>query len=343
MVLALAVLVAGAAAQNDDPAPLLLPKHVTPEMVKAVKKGLDYLKGAQANDGSYVNTADGTAYPISMAALAGMGFLAGGNTSTRGPYADEVRKVMKYLMRFSTDNGLITGPNEDSGRPMYGHGFALMFLGCLYGMENDRKIRQNMAPIIRKAIRLTSRGQSPLGGWTYYPGGGDEGSVTITQIQALRAAHNAGFVVPRKTIEESIRYLERCKTPDGGIRYSFHSGPHTQIAISAAALATMYNAGEYESDMAKDCLKYVFGKFKGRGGWNIGGHSYYSHLYASQAFYQAGDRYWDEYFPAAAKQLMKLQSADGSWMGDGIGPVFGTAAGVVILQLPYKLLPIYQR
>jgi len=340
------VIVSGATAQEkpeEGPLPVLLPKHVTPAMMTAAKNGLEYLKKTQANDGSYVNTADGTAYPMSMTALAGMAFLAGGNTSTRGPYADEVRKIMKYLMRFSTENGLITGANQDSGRPMYGHGFSLMFLGCLYGMENDRRVRRRMAPIVRSAIRLTARGQSALGGWTYYPGGGDEGSVTITQIQALRAVHNAGFAVPKKVIEDSIKYLERCKTPEGGIRYSYNSGPHTQVAISAAALATMYNAGEYESEMAKGCLKYVWGKFKGRRSWNIGGHSYYSHLYASQAFYQAGDKYWDAYFPEASKQLLKLQQADGSWVGDGIGPIFGTASALVILQLPYKLLPIYQR
>ena len=79
---------------------------------------------------------------------------------------------------------------------MHGHGFALMFLACVYGMITKEALRQKVQAAVRKAVTLTSQGQSLHGGWTYIPGGGDEGSVTVTQVQALRAAHNAGFLVP---------------------------------------------------------------------------------------------------------------------------------------------------
>jgi hypothetical protein len=35
--------------------------------------------------------------------------------------------------------------------------------------------------------------------------------------------------------------------------------------------------------------------------------------------------------------------AEGSWDGDGIGKTYGTSIALVILQLPYKYLPVYQR
>ncbi len=34
---------------------------------------------------------------------------------------------------------------------------------------------------------------------------------------------------------------------------------------------------------------------------------------------------------------------DGSWQGDYIGKAYGTAIALIILQLPYKYLPVYQR
>ena len=47
------------------------------------------------------------------------------------------------------------------------------------------------------AIVLISRSQSRDGGWLYTPDdAGDEGSVTITQVQALRACRDAGISVP---------------------------------------------------------------------------------------------------------------------------------------------------
>src|SRR3954471_22661791 len=199
----------------------IYPKHLNDKTQVAIKKGLDYLAKTQTQDGNWTNMRDGNAYPITMASIAGMGFLANGNTPTRGPYAENVRRVERYLMGNVTASGLITGPGEEEGRPMYGHGFSMLFLSECYGMETDERIRTKLKKIIQDAIMLTARGQSNLGGWTYTPGGGDEGSVTVTQMQGLRAANNAGFSVPKGTIEEAVKYLERCRTAEGGIQYSF--------------------------------------------------------------------------------------------------------------------------
>jgi hypothetical protein len=42
-------------------------------------------------------------------------------------------------------------------------------------------------------------------------------------------------------------------------------------------------------------------------------------------------------------KLIAKQGGDGHWDGDGVGPVFGTSLATVLLQLPYKFVPIYQR
>lgn len=321
----------------------VLPKHVTPEALKAVTKGLDYLAAQQADDGSWI-TGGGQAYPVAMTGLSGTAFLAHGNSPTRGKYSRKVQGAVEFLVRCATPTGLITGPTQDSGQPMHGHGFALMFLASVYGMITKDSLRKQVAETIRKAVTLTSQGQSSQGGWTYIPGGGDEGSVTVTQVQALRAAQNAGFLVPKSVIEEAANYLEKCRTPEGGIQYSLNSGGGPKIAISAAAVATLYNAGQFESPIATDCLKYVWGQFRATEGWNKGGgHAYYAHLYASQGFYMAGNEYWDTYFPATRDQLIGMQQGDGSWNGDGIGQVYGTSIAVIILQLPFKFLPVFQR
>jgi hypothetical protein len=321
----------------------VLPKHVTPETIKAVTKGLDYLASQQADDGSWI-TGGGQAYPVAMTGLAGTALLAHGNSPTRGKYSRTVQGAVEFLVRCATPTGLITGPAQDSGQPMHGHGFALMFLASVYGMITKDSLRRQVAETVRKAVALTSQGQSGQGGWTYIPGAGDEGSVTVTQVQALRAAQNAGFLVPKAVIEEAGNYLEKCRTPEGGIQYSLLSGGGPRLPISAAAVATLYNAGQFESPIATDCLKYVWGQFRASEGWNKGGgHMYYSHLYASQGFYMAGDEYWDKYYPPTRDQLIAMQQGDGSWNGDGIGQIYGTSIAVIILQLPFKYLPVFQR
>ncbi|HEV2972200.1 MAG TPA: prenyltransferase/squalene oxidase repeat-containing protein [Pirellulales bacterium] len=322
----------------------ILPKHITPQAQTAIKKGLDFLAKTHSEDGSFSGDPGGQAYPVAMTALAGMAFLANGNTPSRGPYSDHVAKIVEYLTNNGQPSGLISSASQEQGISMHGHGFALLFLASCYGMETNDRMRDRMKKVINKAIHLTASSSSN-GGWSYTPGTGDEGSVTVTQIQGLRAASNAGFTVPKGAIEGGVHYLEMCKTPEGGICYQlgFNSGP--RLPISAAAIATLYNAGEYDSKLADSCLAYVSQQFEVHKGTfdKGGGHNYYTHLYAAQGFYQAGDKYWDGYFPGARDQLIKLQSGDGSWPGDFIGQTYGTSIALIILQLPYKYLPIYQR
>jgi hypothetical protein len=323
----------------------VMPKHITPETLKAVRNGLDYLARTQSDDGAWRDGQGGQAYPCAVSALACTAMLANGCSPTRGRYSEQLQRGTEYMIKCGGNkSGLITGANQDNGQPMHGHGFALMYLASVYGMESKESRRNAIRDAVIGGVNLTARGQSGAGGWTYIPGSGDEGSVTVTQVQALRAAQNCGIEVPKGTIEEAVRYLERCSTPEGGICYSLGSGGGARLAISAAAVATLYNAGEYDSPLANRCLDYVWTQFEGRKGWSKGGgHDFYTHLYASQAFYMAGDKYWDVYFPPTRDLLLKMQASDGSWDGDGIGKTYGTAIALIVLQLPYKFMPVYQR
>ena len=55
--------------------------------------------------------------PSERELLAGMAFLANGNTTTRGPYAENVERVVRYLVSQSRSNGLIASGGQESGRP----------------------------------------------------------------------------------------------------------------------------------------------------------------------------------------------------------------------------------
>ena len=117
------------------------------------------------------------------------------------------------------------------------------------------------------------------------------------------------------------------------------------VSISAAATATLYNAGEFDAPIAERCLKYVVKFFSANKGINKGtGHDFYAHLYAAQGFYLSGDPYWDVYYPETRDGLLATQNrGDGSWQGDGVGNVYGTAIACIVLQLPFKFLPVFQR
>ncbi len=322
------------------------PEMIKPETEKAIARGLAFLGRTQSRDGSWRTQTGYGNYPVAMTALAGLALLANGNTPVEGKYAVNVRRAVDYIVAQAqrNPNGLIAVMAEEQ-QPMYGHGFAMLFLGEVYGMERDTERQKKIEDVLKKGIKLTGRSQSQYGGWLYTPdSGGDEGSVTITQIQALRSCRNAGIKVPKQVIEKAIKYIELSANPDGGIRYQARGGGGSRPPITAAAVAVLYNAGQYEHPIADKCLKYIKNLLKGRSGVNaFGGHNYYATLYCAQAMWLSSEENWKGYFPAVRDYLQNAQAGDGSWMGDGVGTTYGTSIALLTLQLPYNHLPILSR
>ncbi|RMG12261.1 MAG: hypothetical protein D6731_14235 [Planctomycetota bacterium] len=67
------------------------------------------------------------------------------------------------------------------------------------------------------------------------------------------------------------------------------------------------------------------------------------HFYLAQAYWQVGGKDWARYYPELREHLLAQQAGDGSWQGDAVGRVYGTAIAVVVLSLPYERVPLYMR
>src|SRR5207253_972457 len=100
----------------------------------------------------------------------------------------------------------------EAGRYMYGHGFAVLLLSSVYGEEEEPERRKKLEKILTEAVKFIGNAQTSRGGWGYVSakdgGDFDEGSVTVTQMQAVRAARNAGIAVPKEIIEKGVKYLK---------------------------------------------------------------------------------------------------------------------------------------
>jgi len=75
---------------------------------------------------------------------------------------------------------------------------------------------------------------------------------------------------------------------------------------------------------------------------------YYAQYYCSQAMFQLGGKYWEQFAAALFEQALGRQRADGSWpqgrsTESQAGPCYSTAMTVLALGVVYRQLPIYQR
>jgi hypothetical protein len=132
-------------------------------------------------------------------------------------------------------------------------------------------------------------------------------------------------------------------------------------ALTAAAIACLFNAGEYNDALCKKWFKFCQTAIPINGFGVRLGHDEYTQYYYAQAIYILGDDGWDKLFGKMPKdqqitwsayrqsmfeQLRRSQNSDGSWPSGGgfsVGPVYSTAVYCTILQLDRGTLPIYQR
>jgi len=305
----------------------------TPASERAVAHALQYLASTQNADGSW--TSSSYTSEVAIVGLCSLAFMAAGHQPGRGRYGKVLTRATEYLADSVQRNGLIFNPAGTAGPPMYGHGFATLALAELYGQSRRRDLRDKL----ERAVKLILSTQNDEGGWRYQPRVADADiSVCVCQVMALRAAHNAGVPVPRRTIDRALEYMKRCANNfDGGFSYmpsQRASGP----ARTGAGVLSLIVMGQPKVEEVKRGLEYLMANPPG----TREQHMFYGLYYCTQAMYQAGGAYWRFWFPRVAELLVTTQRADGSW-SDGPGLAYATAMGVLALQVPANLLPIYQK
>jgi len=343
---------------------------VTEEQREAVERGLAYLAKEQHADGSwhamvgyklnedYRYTAVDRGH-IGVTALAGMAFLAGGHLPGRGEYGPQIEKALDFILSRVREDGYITA----SGSRMYSHAFATLFLAEIYGMTHREDVRRKL----QEAVDFIVKSQNAQGGWRYEPYAQESDmSIVVCQVLALRAARNIGIRVPRTTVDRAARYVvdsavtERsARSPHSG-RFafgdeigSFHYQPEdssrSSFPLTAAGVTALHGVGIYSDQAIERGIEFLVrehSRFNRRWGQREDGHYFfwYGHYYAVQAFYTRGDPYWRSYFSELRDFILDMQREDGSFPNSrGPGDVFGTAVGCLILEIPYRFLPIFQR
>lgn len=283
---------------------------------------------------------------LGVTAFCGMAFLAGGHLPDRGQYGKQVRATLDYVLQHGLENGLLT----DAGTRMYGHAFGTLFLAEIYGMTATGAAKQ----VLERAVNLIVDSQNQHGGWRYNPFDREiDLSVTVCQVQALRAARNIGIRVPSETIDRAIDYVRQSRVRSGRHAGLFYYKIHgrgaydkpNEYAINAAALTALSSAGIHDDDLSDPVLRFLETDYAQLVDYSADHYYFwYGNYYAAQAFYQSGGAACRRFFARLADDLLRLQRADGSWPNRvGPGDEWSTAIGCILLQMPKQYLPIFQR
>jgi hypothetical protein len=183
--------------RRREPDPL-----VTDEVKLAVNRGLEWLCRKQSRQGNWPESE----WSLAISSMVGIA-LTSGDHPGHGRYTETLKKFTDYILGSVTHRGLIYC--SDNTRPALGHGFAILYLTQVYGMFDERR-NENIRRVIKEGIRYILFCQTGEGGWyedysnmaTHY------WIITVSQIQALRAARACGFKVPKNVIARAIKFVQ---------------------------------------------------------------------------------------------------------------------------------------
>lgn len=340
-------------ASGDDPA-------LAAKVRLAIKRGVRYLLSRQQEGVGAFGKKDSLAL-TSMATLA---LLSTGSTPRRGPHAEAILEAVRWVLRCQRPRGHFFHSSSGYSQ-IHNHGYALLLLTQVYG-ECGNELDEAIAQAIPRSIKASLDSQHRNGGFGYFlyrkppPNNsmytGDEASTTISQIQALRGARNAGFKIPAYMLDKAERYIQRSQHPSGGFIYSLKNGrvsfkdgsDEPTFAITAASACVLNALGTYRGPKLERAIRYMEA-FSPPTKKDVH-FFYYGHFYAAQVMNQIGGERGRQWREAVLNELVKRQRSDGryprasdSHMAGEDAALLNTAWAVQIMTMQNGYLPIYER
>ena len=346
----------------------------------AIENGLEYFSHSQFNDGhwSLHELPEGVAAdPASLGSLhadtaatglALLTYLGAGYTHQDEKYRDVVRRGLDWLVKHQQPDGNLSYHGSDPAynaandpTQYYSHGIATMALCEMYGMTQDRELREPA----QKAIDFIVQSQDPRrGGWRYKPQDGSDTSVTGWQLMALKSAQMAGLDVPEETLRKVGRWLDLAQVPDRGtyVYNPWNSDGENPLGrapnptmTAQAMLMRMYLGQDRENATLAQGADYLLANLPDVGTQETAKRDCYYWYYATQAMYHMQGNYWKTW-EARVTPLLRAEQIDrgplkGSWSphepvpdrwSTHGGRHYVTSMHVLTLEFRYWHLPLFR-
>jgi len=265
--------------------------------------------------------------------LALLSMLGSGNTHQQGPFADNVRRGLTYLILNQHPNGSLAG-HAEVYEANYCHGMAALAMCEAAAMTGDASAIASAAA----AVRFTTGMQHPTtGGWRYVAGDPGDLSQLGWQAMVLDAGRAAGVPTTDQSFALTGRFVRSVRGGQHGGLAAYRPGDGPSRTMTAEALATRLLLGEQvpEAEL-REAEEYLLRQTPG-----VGRDNYYCWYYASIALHQLQDDAWHTWNREMKSHLIARQTSGGSWPTDSEwggygGRIYTTAMAALCLEVYYR-------
>jgi len=336
------------------------PPATAEEVQQALIRALDWLASKQQKDGSW------SGYETAFTGLSLMALI--GAKCVPKDYSTNIKPAVQYLKSIYKPSSKYPEGSKDAAYyggqlgtdAMYEH--AIATLGLIEALVdlND----SSLEPIAQDAINLIIRSQNtehkpetlggPLkadsqyyGGWRYNPSSNSSDlSVSGWQILALKAAVNAGFVVPDYVFPSAAKFVRSLQgKSDGSFRYDAPGDSGDSCARAGMGALSLQLSGFPQDPAVPPALRFMQ-DYAPR--WNVeqpgGGYAFYYWYYGTRAMFLSGGDDWRIWKDWMCRFLVDHQNQDGSWKGTGSEDnleIYRVALGALMLEFCCGHVPIY--
>lgn len=339
---------------------------------RAVESGLLWLKRQQRPSGNWQLH---TGYPdasyavlrtdTGATALALLVLLGAGNTHKSGDHASAVRRGLDWLISKQKANGDFHD-HAELGRQtaFYAHAQATIAVCEAFALTGD----ENLRVPAERGIRWLVRSQQPTnGGWKYQPQ--DENSVgdlsvTGWALMALHTGRVARLQISREPFDLASRFLDSVQERNGALyKYEPHGGPGTvSVAMTAEGLLCRQFLGWPKQHPGMVAGTEFLLREEHAPSWEAGRRNVYEWYYVGHVLHNLNNERFKEWYLPVQKMIVDQQVRSGSttsgkdirgsWSpneprgaaleyADRAGRLYFTCMCLLVLEMPYRHMPIY--
>jgi len=328
------------------------PVMFSPEAVeKAIKKGVEYLKGAQGGDGSWPQ--HDANYLVGPTAIATYALLESDLIKVTDP---KMKSALEWLGKRQVPARMLNArpgaPVAAGGTNIFCHKtyeLGLRANAFLAAIKRSGMVSSPYKPFLKSDVLMLMLSTKD-GSYDYDSNGDGQSSGDNSNSQygvlGVWAGVQADEEVPREYWYKILKHWLECQCADGGWGYRANQSP--SATMTTAGLASMFLCydnlladGFVKCDQGPkvqavlrplnkglDWMDKNFGLVaQGGGGW------WYYLLYGVERVGLAsGYKYFGkaDWYKLGAERLLRMQGANGAWQG-GVGPVVDTAYALLFL------------
>jgi hypothetical protein len=242
---------------------------------------------------------------------------------------------------------------------LYSHGIAAIALCEAFGMTRDEKLRR---PAQRSLDFIIAAQHPGLGGWRYAPRAESDTSVSGWQMMALKSGELAGLRVPPAAYGGVAKWLDSAQARDDPSKYSYlPASPHahhrqpSRTMTAEALLMRLYLGWNRSNPSLVRGADYLRQHLPQMGRREAFARDAYYWYYATQVMFQMQGEHWkawnDQLRPLLVDTQVQQGPLAGSWdprspvpdrWGDAGGRLYVTAMHLLMLEVYYRHLPLYQ-